>query len=66
MQAGFREGLDEGKEVTLQQGFNAGTSIVCCSGFSGNKQQGGMGWASLQQQYLCMHGYDDLASSVCF
>lgn len=25
MQSGYRDGLDEGKELTLQHGFNAGT-----------------------------------------
>jgi hypothetical protein len=38
MQTGYREGLDEGKELTLQHGFNAGAwddtlrqvSVVAC------------------------------------
>jgi hypothetical protein len=27
MQTGYREGLDQGKELTLQHGFNAGTKL---------------------------------------
>jgi hypothetical protein len=29
LQSGYREGLDEGKELTLQCGFNAGVCSVC-------------------------------------